>query len=100
MPYFNLNVPVKETVDEDSLYADEIILDCGGADIYVAGEYEMSLSWDGLDRVDVALAVLEGEYKVADIEIQDILDLESGDSDELAAIGYMYLKASQKRGNC
>lgn len=99
MPYINLTVPAKETVDEDSLYADEMILDAGGADVFVAGEYEMSISFDGLNRADIALAVLDGDFEAFLGEAAEFAGYDTMSADSLEKTAYIYLKAAQiKRG--
>lgn len=103
MAHFELEVPSDPIDSEDAFYADEAVIDAGGMDLYNGGEYEMSVSWEGLDRAEVALAVLAGDdepalpYYVNGPEA--VASMDDVTDEELEMFAFIYLKALQLR-NC
>ena len=92
---FQSHIPFGEVEPEalDS-YASDFVIDCGGIDLKTA-QGTFSASFQELDVVDVALAVLQEDFQGEEERARNVLKLGTLDTDALERLGYVYLRAAQ-----
>lgn len=90
---FNVEIPY-ELGEESVNYADTVVIDGGGCDLIVDGE-RYTGSFLSEDIVEIALAVLEEEFKSENERAEAIVKLGTFTVESLENLGYVYLKASQ-----
>lgn len=90
---FESNIP--EESDESVYYAEEVTIDSCGIDLVVYGE-KYSASFEDIDCVDVALAILEDDFDTETASQVGLIERIGGlGVDAMERMGYSYLKASQ-----
>lgn len=82
-----------ELGEEAEQYATKAVVDSDGIDLTFWGD-TVSLSFEGQDKVDIALAILEEDFKHEEAGARRA-HLVTNDVDALESLGWQYLRASQ-----
>lgn len=89
---FESYIPTEE--DESVFYAESVTVDSGGIDLKLYDE-TYSASFVDVDKIDVALAILEDDFKEDEERAQNVLKLGTLSTDALERLGWVYMRASQ-----
>lgn len=89
---FESYIPTEE--DESVFYAESVTVDSGGIDLKLYDQ-TYSASFEDVDKIDVALAILEDDFKEEEERARNVLKLGTLPTESLEALGWIYLRASQ-----
>lgn len=89
---FEAFIPKNE--DESTYYAESVTIDPDGIDLKVFGE-TYSASFQEVDKVDLAMAVLEDDFSHLESRAARVQLLGSFPEEDLENMGWIYLRAAQ-----
>jgi hypothetical protein len=90
---FEAHIP-HELGEEANMYASAAVINSEGFDIDHFGE-TISVSFEGIDVCDIALAVMEDDFKHTGAQVDQIIRLGGFTIDSLEDMAYSYMKAAQ-----
>lgn len=86
-------IPDNES-EESVYYAQTVTVDSDGIDLRLYGE-TYSASFQEVDKVEVAMAILEDDFSHLEERAEIMLKLGAFSSDSLEELGWVYMRAAQ-----
>lgn len=91
---FEAYIPTELDPDEAAQYANRVSVDGDGIDLGIDGE-TISASFQGQNNLDIAIALLEDEFKHAEPIVHLIQRMGGYTEQGMQELGYAYIKAAQ-----